>query len=95
VALKTVVDVVVKDDRSVVIIPRLWRPANPNDRIDIKISGQKLPDGSATITPLDAKNVRIDMNLPFDAGDRTIDNPLHAAFGKVLNREFVVGELPR
>lgn len=95
VRLKAAVDVGVKDDGTVALAVRSWRPVDPNDKIDIKISGQNLPDGGATIRPLDAEMVRVDMDLPFDAGDRTIGNPLRAAIGKVLGREFTIGSMPR
>lgn len=95
VRLKAVVDVSVKADGTVALMPRSWRPVNPRDRVDIQISGQKLPNGWATISPLDAPSVRVDMDVPFGIGDRTIRNPLHAALSPVIGREFVLGRVPR
>lgn len=85
----------VLDDGRVVLVPKSWTPANKEDKIDIKISGQKLPDGWATIKPIDAESVQIDMDIPFGAGDRTIKNPLRHAIDKVMGREFFIGSLPK
>lgn len=84
----------VKNDGTVVLTPVSWRPTNPNEKIDIKISGQKLPDGWATIKPLNVETTRVDMDLPLDWGDRTIKNPLVSIMEKVIGREFVLGKLP-
>lgn len=93
VKLRCKLDVEVRKNGDVVLIPRSYRPVNGKDKIDIKISGQKLPDGDAVIRPLDAETTRIDMDIPFDAGDRTIKNPLRAAFEKVRDKEFKLGTI--
>lgn len=84
----------VRSDGTVVLTPVSWRPKNPDEKIDIKISGQNLPDGLAVIKPLNAESTRIDMDIPFGIGDRTIKNPLIGVMEGVIGREFSLGKLP-
>jgi hypothetical protein len=95
VQLKVRARVTIRSDGTVVLVPLSWKPANPDDKIDVKISGQNLPDGWATIKPLDVETFRVDMDIPFDAGDRTIKNPLRDVLGKAMGREFILGKLPQ
>jgi len=87
------VRVSIQVDGTVILTLLSWAPSETAQEIGIKMVGQKLPDGWATIQPLDAETVRVKFDLPFDAGDRTIQNPLKAALGKVMNRDFPIGKL--
>lgn len=84
----------VRNDGTLVLIPVSWRPRNQEDKIDIKISGQNLPDGWAVIKPLDVESIKVDMDIPFGAGDKTIANPLKKMLNMVIGREFALGKLP-
>ena len=67
-----------------------WTPLNPKQSLILDLDGKWLPDGNAIIRPLDAEVARVDIDLPFDIGDRTIRNPLKVALDKMIGREFEV-----
>jgi hypothetical protein len=93
VALKMRVRVSVAKDGTITLVPLSWSPTNAKDKVDVKISGQNLPDGWVTIVPLDTPTVKVNMDIPFGVGDRTISNPLRDALGKVIGREFTLGKI--
>lgn len=96
VQLSTRVRLTLGSDGRVTLTPLSWQPVNANDEVRLKLSGQRLPDGSATIRPLNASSVRVNINLPFGWGDRTISNPLRRAIDSgLMNKNFVLGRIPQ
>jgi hypothetical protein len=81
------------NDGTTVLTPLSWAPTSREEKIDVKMIGQKLPGGWARINPLDAATMRVEFGMPKEIGDRTVDNPLRAAFDKVIGRDFVIGKL--